>query len=356
MPTLTTTHRRLTVETGLGLLLGAGLSYMSAQRGWGASSIIAFEVVLADGSIVTASETQNADLWEALKGGGNNFGIVTSYIVQTYPQGDVWGGNLAFIRTPSTDEKLLQAVRDFTEYNKDDKAAIIVTAERAQVNLVDSWIIFLFYDGPEAPAGTFDNFTSIGPILNTARRRTYADLMKWSNWVVLPGVNVQIGTETIPAPSKEHAAEVLGSIHAHWRNQTDKVLLIPGIVASIAYQPFPRRICEAARQRSPDLLDCDADADRMILEFNAMFLSPLDYAKMEGVMQAEYEGVRQRVLDFQAQGKLPDVHLPLIMNYGFYKQDYYGRLKPEKRALARSVAQRVDPNGLFKTRTGGWKP
>lgn len=44
------------------------------------------------------------------------------------------------------------------------------------------------------------------------------------------------------------------------------------------------------------------------------------------------------------------------MNYGFYRQDYFGRLKPESRALAKRVADTVDPTGLFRTRTGGWKP
>ena len=74
---------------------------------------------------------------------------MTTYILQAHPQGLVWGGNLAFVRTSSTDVKLLKAVRDFTEYNTDPKAAVIVTAERTNVNLVDSWILFLFYDGPK---------------------------------------------------------------------------------------------------------------------------------------------------------------------------------------------------------------
>lgn len=125
-------------NTGVGgLILGGGLSYMSAQYGWSASSVLAYEVVLADGSIATASATEHEDLFKALKGGGTNFGIVTSYLLQTYRQGDIYGGNLVYARTEKTDKKLLKAVRDFTEYNIDDKAAVIVTAERTNLNLVD---------------------------------------------------------------------------------------------------------------------------------------------------------------------------------------------------------------------------
>lgn len=345
-------------NTGVGgLVLGGGLSYMSAQYGWSASSVIEYEVVLANGTVVTASDSSNPDLFVALKGGGNNFGVVTNYKCQAHPQGDVYGGNLVFLRTPETDRKILQAVRDFTEYNTDDKAAVIVTAERTNVNLIDSWILFLFYDGADVPAGTFDNFTSIGPITNTARVRTYADLMVFSNWVVLSGFVVQIGTETIPLPSATHSEEVLlDGIHEHWRDVSGSTLLVPGIVASIAYQPFPKRIAQAARQRGIDLIDADEDVDKMIIEMNYAFLAKSDYDLMEGKMVETYGGIRERVLGWQEEGKLAETFLPVFMNYGFYRQDYFGRLKPEKRALAQEVAERVDPAGMFRTRTGGWKP
>ncbi|KAK4119575.1 FAD-binding domain-containing protein [Parathielavia appendiculata] len=348
-------------NTGVGgLMLGGGLSYMSAQYGWSASSAISYEVVLANGTIVTASDTSHPDLFVALKGGGNNFGVVTSYKLQAHPQGQIYGGNLIFLRTPDLDAKILRAVRDFTEYNTDDKAAIIVTAERTTVNLVDSWILFLFYDGPESavPPGTFANFTSLQPLLaNTVRTRTYADMMAESNWVVLKGLQVQIGTESVPLPAAVDADEVLvEGIHAHWRNVTDSALLVPGMVASVAYMPFPKRIAQAARERGQDLLDVDPDADRLIVELDYIFLSPTDYSKMEGKMVESYSGIRERVVEWQAEGKLRNVYLPLFMNYGFYRQDYWGRLKAASRQLAREVAERVDPAGLFRTRTGGWKP
>jgi len=200
--------------------------------------VLEYELVVANGSVVTVSETTDSDLFTSLKGGGNNFGIIANYRLQAHPQGNVWGGNVVYIRTPAVDAALLQAVRDFTEYSEDPKAAVIVTAERANVNIIDSWILFLFYDGPVVPPGTFENFTSIGlgPLTNTCRERTYADLIAFSNWVLIPASVIDIGTETIPLPSHANSVEVMEGLHAHWRNVSSSVLDVPGIVASIAWQ------------------------------------------------------------------------------------------------------------------------
>ena len=95
-------------NTGVGgLVLGGGLSYMSAQYGWAASSVVEFEVVLANGTVTTASATRNRHLFRALRGGGNLFGIVTAYVLQTYRQGNIYGGNLVYLRSPATDAKLV---------------------------------------------------------------------------------------------------------------------------------------------------------------------------------------------------------------------------------------------------------
>jgi hypothetical protein len=344
-------------NTGVGgLVLGGGLSYMSTQYGWAASSVLEYEIVFANGTIGHINGENYPDIFKTLKGGGNNFGVITNYRLQAHRQGLIWGGNLVFLRTPEKDKKLLKAVRDFTEYNEDEKAAVIVTAERTNVNVVDSWIIFLFYDGPTPPAGIFDNFTDVNPLLDTTRTRTYADLMALSNWVIVKASVVDIATETIPIPSAANAVEVMETLHEHWRNISSTTLLVPGIVASIAWQPFQKRIAQKARELSPDLIDTDDSVDRIIIEMNYAFVPPNLYENMADTMEATYTGVRNQVLAWQESGVLPQAYLPLFMNYGFYRQDYFGRLRPESRALARRVSEQVDPQGFFRDRTGGWKP
>lgn len=77
-------------EVGVGgYVVGGGLSFLSTQYAWAANNIVEFEVVLANASIVTASSTSHPDLYKALKGGGNNYGIVTAYIMVAHEQGDV---------------------------------------------------------------------------------------------------------------------------------------------------------------------------------------------------------------------------------------------------------------------------
>jgi len=99
-------------STGVGgLTLGGGIGYLSRTFGLTIDNLLEVDMVLADGRFVTANATENPDLFWAVRGGGGNFGVVTSFLFKLHPISTVYGGPMIWPLEQASD--LLKFWRDF---------------------------------------------------------------------------------------------------------------------------------------------------------------------------------------------------------------------------------------------------
>jgi FAD/FMN-containing dehydrogenase len=118
-----------------GLTLGGGLGWLVREHGLALDNLLSAEVVLADGRVVTASASENEDLFWAIRGGGGNFGVVTSFEFRVHPVGTVLAG--VVVHPAENARDVMRCWRDF---------------ERTSPNkLTQGALLFHFPDDPSAP-------------------------------------------------------------------------------------------------------------------------------------------------------------------------------------------------------------
>jgi FAD/FMN-containing dehydrogenase len=149
-----------------GLTLGGGSGHLARKYGLTIDNLLEADVVLADGKFVTASKTSNADLLWALRGGGGNFGVVTSFLFQAHPVGMVFAGPIAWEQSHA--REILRAYRDYIPTAPEELGAFVglkmVPSTPPFPN--EFWgaricLLVACYNGPEA-----DGKKALAPLLN----------------------------------------------------------------------------------------------------------------------------------------------------------------------------------------------
>ncbi|KAF9009152.1 FAD-binding domain-containing protein [Hymenopellis radicata] len=139
-----------------GFSLGGGFSWLMNQYGLSLDTIVAMELVTPDGVVTNGTQ--------------NNLGVVTRIVFKTFPQGQVWGGQIAYGADQVASVNV--ATARFQKIT-DPKAEVITghTFTNGEVNAA----VLLFYDAPTAPSGVFDDFLSIPAISRNVSTRSFKD-------------------------------------------------------------------------------------------------------------------------------------------------------------------------------------
>lgn len=328
---------------GTGLALGGGLSYLSGQYGLACDSFRELEVVLPNGDIVIASPTENEDLFFADRGGGGNaYGVVTNYTVQTRPSGTFYAGNLIYLFNQTAN--VLEAIHDFMQYNTDPKAAIIGTYEKlttpavGDLDLDEAVIMFLVYDGAD-PKDAFANFTTIPHLLNTLGPKTYPEVV---NMPIPLATELSRGDNIFRVQVHRLDDDSYKTAFAAWESwcEANKGSYI---ISSLDFQPVSKSLTDASNSQN--------GGNAMQMPDGPWFWLNFLLSTPPGISKTAYDQIQQ---SFRGMvNSIPNAEgLPLFINDASFDQDplrtfsTYARLQDIKR--------KYDVDGFFQNYTGGW--
>jgi hypothetical protein len=190
------------------------------------------QVVFADGSIHDVNQNTYPDLYFALRGGGNNFGIVTRFDLASFEQGKMWGGQFAY--TQDKMPGLIQAFHDFNiNHYQDPQAAVILAYVyfapfQSYLASVD-----LEYSLPMANPPILNNFTSIPNVGSSARIINLTDLTIELNSTQPGGLR-----ETFWAFMVKNDAQLMADVQKIFEEEAANIISAANVVPALVFQPI----------------------------------------------------------------------------------------------------------------------
>ncbi|KAB2576489.1 FAD linked oxidase [Lasiodiplodia theobromae] len=325
-----------TVGPGIGgFTLGGGFSWKTNQYGLTCDTVKSFTLVLPNGTITQVDEDK-PDLFFALKGGLNRFGIVVSAEFYTHQQSPQVYGGLALYGNDKLDA-VLEATAKFDAESSDPKAQIITTLEGSALTGTTALVLF-FYDGPTKPEsfGLFDNITAT---LDTTRTQTFAEFVQGfpSNLITNARGTFHTFSTSKLTPGFVNAV----------RNETDTLgkVMASHSGTSISYdiEPFLKTYGEKAT-------DSAYPHANSPLPLNLYFawLSPADDEFWYNAMRSSIETLRT----FAINEGIYSSDFTAYPNYAISNttaEDLYGATNAER---LRSIRSQVDPDGIMELAGG----
>ncbi|KAF2751575.1 putative oxidoreductase [Sporormia fimetaria CBS 119925] len=334
-----------------GLITGGGISYFSGRYGLACDNIETFEVVLANGTIATASSNRNSDLYKALKGGSNNFGIVTRFDAKLFPQKAFWGGSIAQPITVKDD--VISFFTNFTSSSNFDPYAGLIS-DFAWLAGIPSIIHQVAYTDSEAtwPPPSLAELDALPKVATTIRK---AELSSFTNELAatLAVTNGRLNLFTtstfINRPGVTEA--FMSSVYDLADQVAKEFLSVVGIIFTMSFQPVSYAMYSKSAATGGNVLGLDRFTDDTInVVFTVSWQLPLDSARVEARVK-KLEG------DIVALAKQRGIFNEFIyLNYAAPWQDPIRGYGQQNVAFMKAVSKRYDPGGLFqKGVPGGFK-
>ncbi|EIN11996.1 FAD-binding domain-containing protein [Punctularia strigosozonata HHB-11173 SS5] len=326
-----------------GFVLGGGYSWFTNQVGLTIDTVVEFELVTLAGDILTVNNETYPDLFFGLKGGGNNFGVVTQIKMKTHQQGPVYGGMV--IVDAKAMAQAHKEVSKFQDSTTDPRAAmaVIYGFNHALGGLFGSF--FLFYDGPTPPEGLFDGLLSLPAVSKDIHVRSMSTLIGGlSGPAYSPrGAYRALAVKNYTVPMLEHIAGEL-TVHA------SELFAHTGTQFMIAIEPMLDSIFSHHAGQPTALIHDDGD-----FFAPTVLLATWDNAAEDKRMLDILKAIDDSIVEFgvKAGQKIGPGDAILYPNYASidtHVENFFGRNLPE----LRRIQEKYDPHGLTKL-TGGWK-
>jgi FAD/FMN-containing dehydrogenase len=321
-----------------GLTMGGGYSFMSNQYGLTIDNMAAYELVLPNGTVTTVTES-NEDLWFALRGGGNNFGIVTKFTYKTIPQDLVWGGSLNF--TSDQQDVVKAALMKFQQTN-DPKAAMGLAAIYTPVGVFLA--AFLFYNAPTPAPGIFDDFLAIPTNQSHVLTRSFLDLYGSVAFINSPPALREFSTGISVTQYSPSVFDTVVNQTMFWGKQL--AALDPESSVTTTFEPFLTTLFSHGS-------DSAYPPDRSY----ALFPTPVNIAFSNSSLDDTVIKMVHSISDSVTAAAVADgqnlTHAALYPNYALFDtslEDLYGDNLPRLRAIKKGI----DPENVMGL-TGGFK-
>ncbi|TGJ85218.1 hypothetical protein E0Z10_g3543 [Xylaria hypoxylon] len=332
-----------------GLATQGGLSFYSSREGFICDNVVNFEVVVASGEILNANAQENLDLWVALRGGGNNLGIVTRFDVRTFEQGPLYGG-MVWYSKPSFPGQIAALVKELTSPEADVETHFMLSIAYAQLFGNDVVCLNqLYYTQPVEDPPALAPFTHVQPQrdeMNTMKIQTLVQAATEQTGAgqskircLYMNVNVKADIETLTKG---------GDI---WCEELEAVKNAAGLMCSYTLQAYPVSLLQKTSVRGGNVLGLDPSNDPVI---NVLLLTYwADKSDDERVIDFMQKALKRIEQTADARGQL----VPFIYwNYAFSHQDALRSYGEENVRKLQKASKKYDPHGMFqKACTGGFK-